>query len=83
MTYVPTSGSPALVVGASGLVTTSGALTPGTYVATGTTSDPNGDTGTYALTLEVGVLIQSGSTTAAVKSEWLTVLPRTARRHRE
>jgi major membrane immunogen (membrane-anchored lipoprotein) len=67
VTYVQTSGSPELVVSATGLVTTSGTLTPGTYVATGTTSDPNDDTGTFALTLEVGALIQSVPTTASVK----------------
>lgn len=67
VTYVQTSGDPELLVGASGLVTTSGTLVPGTYVATGTTSDSNDDTGTFALTLEVGVLIQSAPTTASVK----------------
>jgi len=40
---------------------------PETYVATGTTSDPNDDTGTFALTLDVGKLIQSVSTTVSVK----------------
>jgi major membrane immunogen (membrane-anchored lipoprotein) len=68
VTYVQTSGSPTLLVSASGLVTTSGALAPGSYIATGTTSDPNGDTGTFALTLEVGELIQSVPTTASVKA---------------
>jgi len=67
VTYVQTSGSPELLVSASGLVSTSGTLTPGTYVVTGTSSDPNGDTGTFALTLAVGELIQSVSTTASVK----------------
>jgi len=67
VTYVQTSGSPELLVSGSGLVTTSGTLAPGTYVATGTTSDPNDDTGTFALTLEVGELIQSVPTTASVK----------------
>ena len=67
VTYVQTGGSPALLVSASGLVTTSGTLAPGTYVATGTTSDPNDDTGTFALTLDVGKLIQSVSTTVSVK----------------
>ena len=67
VTYVQTSGSPALLVSGTGLVTTSGTLAPGTYVATGTTSDPNGDIGTFTLTLEVGVLIQSAPTTASVK----------------
>ena len=36
VTYVQTSGTPALIVSTSGLVTTSGALTPGTYDAKGT-----------------------------------------------
>jgi major membrane immunogen (membrane-anchored lipoprotein) len=67
VTYVQTSGSPALLVSSSGLVTTSGTLVPGTYVATGTTSDANDDDGTFTLTLEVGVLIQSAPTTVAVK----------------
>ena len=67
VTYVQTSGSPELLVSGSGLVTTSGTMAPGTYVATGTTSDPNDDTGTFALTLEVGELIQSVPTTASVK----------------
>jgi major membrane immunogen (membrane-anchored lipoprotein) len=67
VTYLQLTGSPALLVSGTGLVTTSGTLAPGTYVATGVTSDPNGDTGTFALTLEVGVLIQSAPVTAAVK----------------
>ena len=65
--YVQTSGNPALLVSSGGLVTTSGALVPGTYVATGTSSDPNGDTGTFALTLDVGDLIQSVPVIASVK----------------
>ena len=65
--YVQTSGNPELLVSGSGLVTTSGSLAPGSYVATGTSSDPNDDTGTFALTLEVGELIQSVPTTASVK----------------
>ena len=67
VTYVQTGGSPALLVSGSGLVTTSGTLAPGTYVATGTTSDPNDDTGTFTLTLDVGKLIQSVPATASVK----------------
>ena len=67
VTYVQTSGRPSLLVSSGGLVTTSDALTAGTYVATGTTSDPNNDTGTFSLTLEVGVLLQSVPTTASVK----------------
>jgi major membrane immunogen (membrane-anchored lipoprotein) len=67
VTYVETGGSPALLVSGSGLVTTSGTLTPGTYVATGTTSDPNDDTGSFTFTLDVGRLIQSVPVTASVK----------------
>jgi major membrane immunogen (membrane-anchored lipoprotein) len=67
VSYAQASGSPALTVSASGLVSTSGALAPGTYTATGTTNDPNGDTGTFSLTLEVGVLIQSSPATSSVK----------------
>jgi hypothetical protein len=67
VTYVQTSGSPALLVSASGLVTVSGPLAPGTYLATGTSSDPNDDTGAFVLTLDVGELIQSVPTTASVK----------------
>ena len=68
VTYVETSGSPDLVVSATGLVTTSGALADGTYIASGTTSDPNGDVGTFSLTLEVGVLLQDSPLAANVKA---------------
>jgi major membrane immunogen (membrane-anchored lipoprotein) len=67
VSYVQTTGSPDLVVSATGLVTTSGALAVGTYTATGTTSDTHGDTGTFSITAKVGVLLQSSPTTAAVK----------------
>lgn len=80
VSYVQVGGAPNLVVSPTGLVTTSGQLAPGTYTATGTTSDTNGDTGTFSLTLDVGVLLQSSPTTATVKasgsatySEQLTV----------
>jgi len=66
VSYVQSGGSPQLVVSASGLVTTSGALTPGSYVATGTTSDATGDTGTYSFTLKVGDLVQRDPLTASV-----------------
>jgi hypothetical protein len=55
VTYVQTSGSPTLSVTAGGLVATNGALAAGTYSATGTTSDPNGDSGTFVFTLTVSV----------------------------
>jgi major membrane immunogen (membrane-anchored lipoprotein) len=68
VSYVQTSGSPNLAVSATGLVTTSGALPDGTYVASGTTSDPHGDVGTFSLTLEVGVLLQDSPLAANVKA---------------
>jgi major membrane immunogen (membrane-anchored lipoprotein) len=68
VTYVQTSGSPDLLVSSTGLVTTSGALADGTYVAGGTTSDPHGDVGTFSLTLEVGVLLQDSPLSANVKA---------------
>ena len=68
VTYVQTGGSPNLVVSPTGLITTNGALTPGTYDATGTTSDPNGDNGTYSFVLTVGTITQTAplSATATV-----------------
>jgi major membrane immunogen (membrane-anchored lipoprotein) len=68
VTYVQTSGLPNLIVSATGLVTTSGALADGTYTAIGTTSDPDGDVGTFSLTLEVGVLLQDSPLAANVKA---------------
>jgi major membrane immunogen (membrane-anchored lipoprotein) len=67
VTYTQTTGSPSLVVSATGLVTTSGALAAGVYTATGTTTDTGGNSGTYSFTLDVGELIQSSETTATVK----------------
>jgi major membrane immunogen (membrane-anchored lipoprotein) len=67
VSYVQTGGTPDLVVSPTGLVTTSGALPPGSYAATGTTSDPAGNTGTFTITLDIGVLLQSSPTTATVK----------------
>jgi major membrane immunogen (membrane-anchored lipoprotein) len=68
VTYVQTSGTPDLVVSATGLVTTSGLLPDGTYTAIGTTSDPHGDIGSFSLTLEVGVLLQGSLMAANVKA---------------
>jgi major membrane immunogen (membrane-anchored lipoprotein) len=68
VTYVQTSGTPDLIVSATGLVTTSGALPDGTYTAYGTSSDPHGDLGTFSLTLEVGVLLQGSPMTDNVKA---------------
>ena len=53
VTFTQTSGTPSLVVSPTGLVSTSGALTAGSYVASGTTVDAVGDTGTFTLTLVV------------------------------
>jgi len=53
VTYVQTSGLPSLVVSPTGLITTSGALTAGTYRVTGSTSDSFGDVGVFVLNLTV------------------------------
>ncbi len=66
VTYVQTGGAPNLVVGSSGLITTSGSLAVGTYVATGTTTDSVGDEGTFTFTLKVGALVQRAPTTASI-----------------
>ncbi|MGC8509798.1 MAG: hypothetical protein ACP5PB_02880, partial [Acidimicrobiales bacterium] len=58
VTFAQTSGTPSLVVSPTGLVTTSGSLAAGSYVARGTTSDAAGDTGTFAFRLVVGQLTQ-------------------------
>jgi major membrane immunogen (membrane-anchored lipoprotein) len=65
VTYVQTGGSPNLVVSPTGLITTNGALAPGTYDATGTTSDPNGDNGTYSFVLTVGTITQTAPLSAS------------------
>ncbi len=67
VSYVQTTGTPDLVVSATGLVTTSGALTAGSYTATGTTSDTGSDAGTFSVTVRVGVLLQHSPATASVK----------------
>ncbi len=53
MTYTQTAGSASVLVSSTGAVTTKGALTAGTYTASGTTADPNGDAGTFTYTLTV------------------------------
>ena len=53
VTYTQTAGSASVVVSNSGAVSTKGALAPGTYTASGTTADPNGDAGTFTYTLTV------------------------------
>ena len=54
VTYTQSTGTPALVVSPTGLVSTSGTLATGSYVARGTTSDASGDQGTFAFILHVG-----------------------------
>ncbi|MHB2028996.1 MAG: hypothetical protein ACYCPT_09290, partial [Acidimicrobiales bacterium] len=65
VTYVQTTGAPNLVVSSTGLVTTSGELAPGDYVHSGTTPDKHGDTGTFIVTLVVGVISQISPTVAS------------------
>jgi hypothetical protein len=68
VTYAQTSGTPQLLVSASGLVTTSGTLPVGTYITTGTSVDAKGNAGTFTLSLAVGKLLQGVPTTASVKA---------------
>ena len=66
VTYAQTTGSPSLVVSSTGLVSTSGQLARGTYVARGTTSDPSGDGGTFFYRLTVGTLTSNAPVRASV-----------------
>ncbi len=75
VTFTQTSGTTGLVVSPTGLVSTSGALTAGSYVARGTTTDAAGDTGTFAFRLVVGALTQDAplrATTSASASATFT-----------
>ncbi|HEY5121602.1 MAG TPA: hypothetical protein VII84_08505, partial [Acidimicrobiales bacterium] len=68
VTYVQTSGAPAMIVSPTGLITTSGTLAVGSYVVRGTMSDASGDKGTYFFNLRVGpagTITQSSPTKAA------------------
>jgi hypothetical protein len=51
--YTQTTGGTHLTVSSTGRVSTTGALTAGTYTATGTTADGSADTGTFTYTLTV------------------------------
>jgi hypothetical protein len=53
VTYARTSASDHLKISSSGMITTTGTLAARTYRITGTTRDPNGDHGTFRLTLTV------------------------------
>lgn len=66
MTYTQSTGSTYLTVSSTGAVSTTGTLVAGPYTATGTTSDPNGDSGTFTYTLTVGTITQSAPTTGSV-----------------
>jgi hypothetical protein len=65
--FVQSVGAPSLVVSATGLLTTSGQLAPGTYVASGTTADAHGNAGTFTVTLIVGTIFQAPPITNYVK----------------
>ena len=73
ITYVETSGQPALVVSSTGLVTTSGALTPGTYPVSGTVTDPTGDGGAFTFTLTVTPAAATTTTSAPPPTTTTTV----------
>jgi hypothetical protein len=64
VTYVTISGPSGLFVSSSGVVTTSGTLAVGSYTVNGTTTDPDGDTGTfiYTLTITAGTLTTTNPT---------------------
>ena len=71
VTYAQTSGSPALVVSSTGLVTTDGPLAAGTYTATGTasttaTSTTSAASGTFAFSLLVGTITQNPPTSVSL-----------------
>ena len=71
VTFTQTTGSPSLVVSPTGLLSTSGSLAVGSYVARGTTSDSSGDGGTFFFNLlvtPVGTLTQTSPTSATVTS---------------
>ena len=67
-TFTQSTGSPALLVSPTGLITTSGPLVAGRYIATGTTSDTTGDVGIFSFTLTVGTLVQRAPLTMTVSS---------------
>jgi hypothetical protein len=68
VTYAQLTGAPTLVVSSTGLLSTSGALAPGTYTVTGSTSDTNGDAGLFSFILSVGVITQVAPLTATIKT---------------
>jgi hypothetical protein len=77
VTYTQTAGTPQVVVSGSGAVTTSGALAAGTYTATGTTADPNGDAGTFTFKLTVTGAVATAPAPKATRVAGYGVLGRT------
>jgi len=68
VTYSVHAQGPDLNVSSLGVVSTSRALSAGNYTVTGTTSDPNGDLGTFTYTLSVGVITQTAPLSGTVVS---------------
>ena len=71
VTYVQSTGSANVLVSASGAISTVGTLAAGTYTVSGTTSDANGDSGTFSYTLtvrSVALKLLNASGVAASKS---------------
>ena len=63
VTFSQTTGAPNLLVSSTGLITTSSALAPGSYVVRGTTADTSGDKGTFFFNLRVSTLAATTTTT--------------------
>jgi major membrane immunogen (membrane-anchored lipoprotein) len=68
VTYVQATGSPDLIVSSAGVLTTSGVLSPGTYSATGSTSDAKGDVGLFSFILSVGTITQAAPLSETLKT---------------
>jgi hypothetical protein len=79
VTFTQTAGSPDVVVSSAGVVTTSGALAKGTYVASGTIADPNGDAGTFTFSLNVaaGTVVTTPPAPRATRTVGYGIIGRT------
>jgi hypothetical protein len=77
VTYTQTAGSPGVVVSGSGAVTTSGKLATGTYTASGTTADPNGDSGTFTFKLSVTGAVATAPAPTATRVVGYGIIGRT------
>lgn len=66
VTYAVHAQGPSLNVSSLGVVSTSRTLSAGSYTISGTTSDTNGDLGTFSYTLSVGVITQTAPLSGAV-----------------